>query len=76
MRVIGAHGVRIFEPALTVVFAVLFASPVAKDSPDIVTLRAKRAEEFIDQLRGAFPIGTMFRSLSSSIILSCSQFSH
>jgi hypothetical protein len=48
--------VPLFEPVLIFLFVFLLASPVAKDSPSIVTLRARRAQEFIDQLRAALRI--------------------
>jgi len=48
--------VRCLEPALIVVFVFALASPVAKDSPNSVTLKAKRAQELVDQLRAALPI--------------------
>jgi len=53
---VTARHVRVFEPALAVVFVLLLARPVAKDSPNVVRLRARRAQEFVDQLRAAFPI--------------------
>jgi hypothetical protein len=56
LRLVGAHGVWFFEPVLIFVFVFLLSSPVAKDSPSIVTLRARRAQEFVDQLRAALPI--------------------
>jgi len=43
-------------PALAVVFILLLARPVATDLPITVRLRAKRAQEFVDQLRAALPI--------------------
>jgi hypothetical protein len=48
--------VRFLEPALSVVFVLLMARPVAKDSPGIVSIKAARAQEFVDQLRAALPI--------------------
>jgi len=56
LRSVGTHGVRVFIPALIPVFVLLLASPVAKDSTSIVILRARRAQEFADQLRAALPI--------------------
>jgi hypothetical protein len=47
---------RFIEPTLAVVFVLLLARPVANDVPNIVRLRAKRAQEFVDQLRVALPI--------------------
>ena len=55
LRSASCHGVRFFEP-LIFVFVFLLASPVAKDLPSTVTLRARRAQEFVDQLRVALPI--------------------
>ena len=52
----GSPSVRCLEPALIFVFVFLLASPVAKDSPSTVTLRVRRAREFVDQLRAALPI--------------------
>jgi hypothetical protein len=49
-------GVRCLEPALIFAFVFVLASPVAKDSPNTVTLKAKRAQELVDQLRAALPI--------------------
>jgi hypothetical protein len=43
-------------PALTVVFILLLARPVATDLPIPARLRARRAQEFVDQLRTALPI--------------------
>jgi hypothetical protein len=47
------HGIF---PALTVVFVLLLPLPVAKDSDITVRLRARRAQEFVDELRAALPI--------------------
>jgi hypothetical protein len=46
----------VFEPGLIFAFVVLMAHPVARDSPSIVTLKARRAQEFVNQLRAALPI--------------------
>jgi hypothetical protein len=43
-------------PAVAVVFILLLPRPVATDLPITVRLRAKRAQEFVDQLRAALPI--------------------
>jgi hypothetical protein len=48
-----------FEPALILVFVFLLATPVANDSPSNVSLRAKRAQEFVDQLRTALSISSV-----------------
>ena len=56
LRSAGNHRVPLFESALFVVFVFLLASPVANDSPNVVALRAKRAQDFVDQLRAVFPI--------------------
>lgn len=55
---LGSAGSRmpLFEPALCVVFVFVLASPVAKDKANIVAVRAKRAQELVDQLRVVFPI--------------------
>ena len=50
------HRVPLFEPALCVVFVFVLVSPVAKDNANIVALRAKRAQELVDQLRAVLPI--------------------
>ena len=55
-RSVGNHRVPLFESALFVVFMFLLASPVANDSPNVVALRAKRAQEFVEQLRGVIAI--------------------
>jgi hypothetical protein len=47
---------RFLEPALSVVFVLLIAVPVAKDSRSSVSLKAGRAQEFVGQLRAALPI--------------------
>jgi hypothetical protein len=47
----GTHRVRFLEPALLVGFVLLMARPVAKDPTNIASLRARRAQEFVDQLR-------------------------
>jgi hypothetical protein len=47
--------VRWVEPALILVFILLIALPVT-DKPSIVMLRARRAQELVDQLRIALPI--------------------
>src|SRR5690349_3203297 len=56
MRRLFHNGLRFVEPALAVVFVLLFARPVAKDLPNTVRLRTRRAQEFVDQLRAALPI--------------------
>jgi len=48
--------VPLFEPALCAVFVFVLASPMANDPSNIVTIRAKRAQELVDQLRPALPI--------------------
>jgi hypothetical protein len=53
LRFAGTYGMPLFEPALLIVIVFCLASPLAKDSPSIVTLRAIRAREFADQLRAA-----------------------
>jgi len=47
---------RFFEPLLIVAFIFLLANPVAKDSQTRMTLKALRAQEFVDQLRTALQI--------------------
>ena len=53
---VTARRMRVLESALAVVFVLLLACPVAKDSPNGVRLRARRAQEFVDQLRAKLPI--------------------
>ena len=53
---VGKHCVPLFEPALCVVFVFGLASPTARDPANIVTIRAKKAQEFVDQLRAELPI--------------------
>src|SRR5262245_17472728 len=55
LRSIGGQHVRYVEPALTIVFVFLLATPT-QESPIAFTLRAQRAEELIDGLRAALPI--------------------
>lgn len=55
-RPVRGSSVRCLEPALIFVFVFALASPVAKDSPNSVTIKAKRAQELVDQLRAALPI--------------------
>lgn len=49
-------GVRCLEPVLIFVFVFVLASPVAVDSTNAVTIKARRAQELVDQLRSALPI--------------------
>jgi hypothetical protein len=53
---VTARRMRVLEPALAVVFVLLSARPLAKDPPNVVRLRAMRAQEFVDQLRATLPI--------------------
>jgi hypothetical protein len=53
----GRSGFRCLEPALIFGFVFLLASPVAVDSTNAVTVKARRAQELVDQLRAALPIG-------------------
>jgi len=48
--------VPLFEPALCVAFVFALAGPVAKDEATVVAIRARRAQELVDELRAAFPI--------------------
>jgi hypothetical protein len=52
---------RFLEPALSIVFVLLIARPAAKDSPSSVSLKARRAQELVDQLRAALPIRNEIR---------------
>jgi len=56
VRSISTHRMRFLEPALSVAFVLLMARSVAKDSPSVVSLKARRAQEFVDQLRVDLPI--------------------
>ena len=49
-------GFRCLEPALIFIFVFLLASPVAIDSTNAVTIKAKQAQELVDRLRAALPI--------------------
>jgi hypothetical protein len=42
--------------AFILFFIVLFVRPIAQDSPSVLNVRAKRAQELIDQLRVLLPI--------------------
>jgi len=47
---------RVLEPTLAVIFVLLLARPVTKDSPIAVRLKAMRAQDFVDQLRATMQI--------------------
>ena len=47
---------RVLEPTLAVIFVLLLARPVTKDSPIVVRLKTMRAQEFVDQLRATMRI--------------------
>jgi hypothetical protein len=53
---VGKHRVPLFEPALCVVFVFGLASATARDPANIVTIRARKAQELVDQLRAEFQI--------------------
>jgi hypothetical protein len=53
---VGNHCVPLFEPALCVVFVFVLARPMAKDPANIVTIRARKAQELVDQLRAVLQI--------------------
>ena len=59
LRLVGTYRSCVFQPALIFVFYFLIAIPVAKDSPTIVALKAKRAQDFVDQLRASLSIGNV-----------------
>ena len=46
---------RCFESALIFVFVFLLSTPI-QETPSVVTLKARRAQEIVDQLRAALPI--------------------
>src|SRR5262245_42909044 len=46
------------KAALVLAFIFLFSAPLAKESPSIVMIRARRAQEIVDQLRAALPISS------------------
>jgi hypothetical protein len=47
---------RCLEPALIFVFVFVLARPLSIDSANAVTIKARRAQELVDQLRDALPI--------------------
>ena len=47
---------RVLEPTVAVIFVLLLARPVTKDSPIAVRLKPARAQEFVDQLRATLQI--------------------
>jgi hypothetical protein len=47
---------RVLEPTLAVIFVLLLARPVTKDSPIVIRLKTTRAQEFLDQLRATMKI--------------------
>ena len=53
---VGKHRVPLFEPALCVVFVFGLAGPTARDPANIVTIKARKAQEFVDQLRAKLSI--------------------
>lgn len=55
-RLVGARRVHFLEPILVGIFVLVLARPVAEDLPSNLTIRAKRAQEFVEQLRAALPI--------------------
>ena len=57
-RSVSRLSVRCLEPALIFVFVFLLASPVAMESPSIATLKARRAQQVVDQLRTALGISS------------------
>src|SRR5262249_46751577 len=56
LRSISRSGVRYVKYALIFIFVFVLARPIAQDAPNIVAIRARRAQEFIDQLRAALAI--------------------
>lgn len=42
---------RVFEPALTVAFLLVWSLPISKESRSNVTLRTERAQELVEELR-------------------------
>jgi hypothetical protein len=53
---VEAFVARFLKPVLAVVLLVLFARPAANDPPNILRLRIRRAQEFVDILRAALLI--------------------
>jgi hypothetical protein len=47
---------RVLQPALAAIFILLLARPAAKDPPNVIRLRAVRAQEFVDQFRATLAI--------------------
>jgi hypothetical protein len=56
LRPVGTDRWRFLEPALAVVFVLLLARPASTDPPNMIRLRARRAQELVNQLRAAIPI--------------------
>src|SRR5688572_3293113 len=50
-RSTGRRRVLVLEPALTVAFLLGWSVPISKESPSMVTLRAERAQQLVDELR-------------------------
>lgn len=47
---------RCVEPALTLAFVFLMATPVAKESPTLATIQARRAQRLVEELRADLSI--------------------
>jgi hypothetical protein len=47
---------RRLAPALSIVFIILLAAPIANDSPNVMTIKAQLAQQLIDELRTALSI--------------------
>jgi hypothetical protein len=58
LRRIGGKRVWCIKAALVLAFIFLFSAPLAKEAPSIVMVKARRAQEIVDQLRAALPISS------------------
>jgi hypothetical protein len=56
LQSIRTERVRFFEPVLIFAFIFMLASPVANDSQNRMTLKAVRAQQFVDHMRTALQI--------------------
>jgi hypothetical protein len=57
-RLLRRSHIRSLQPVLAVLLVLLLVHPIAKDSTSIVTLKGRRAQEFVDQLRSELSITT------------------
>ena len=57
MQAVRPQRVRFFEPVLIFAFIFMLANPVANDSQNRMTLKAIRAQQFVDHMRTELQIG-------------------